>query len=795
MDFIKIHQLNIMLAFAGICAAMIVMLLFTKAMSTRKKWILILMELSAFLLVFFDRLAYIYSGNLSRTGYVMVRVSNFIVFFITSEIVLAYDLYLVEMIKESGELTNLPRRVNLVGMLSVMGMILAVVAQFTGLYYTFDEYNKYQRAPGFAICYIIPVVAPLILLSVVFKYRAIFRKWIYRSLILFVVAPIGASLIQLFVYGVSLTNLTFVVCAMFMYIFAYLDINDEVEKAHRLEIEFLQDEKKRIRHLFDQTVSSFVNALDARYIHTQGHSQRVANYSRRIAELSGMEDEKCDEVYYAALLHDIGRMWMPDSIVKNYGRLSEEDAEKVRNMPVIGSQILSGIDDFPNLGLGAHYHCERYDGGGYPDGLKGNDIPDEARIVAVADAYDLMATVSDLTPPLPKMVIRERIVKESGGQLDPEYAGIMTQLIDTDETEEIGNIDGINVGIGALWENEFYCGKYREHVTSGIPVTNEYTKISLLSSRDSEKNEGFYVPALILFDSYDGRVHDISKEIDVYRYTEFGEIWFDGHMVSTEARNMEMEIEDKADRDEADTGSSSYEITSVRYKDHILIVIDSESKTVKVTVALPDSSRYSYIGLTGEHCHIRNITVERLDVEAGEDDIKRIAEPVSYIDRIEGDIPNVQIDGNRSDSSEPVLVKDGLRLYFHTRSLPSANLMWHCSYIVLFASDDGKVHGKNYREYALIRIDGESTKMRDISDNITRVEKRDSFAGWDKWLEENKKGFNTEVDFKYNGNKITILTENKGIFMENTTVILDGTQEIYAIITGDQCAVTDIRIR
>lgn len=779
-----------MQAFSGVCASMIVMLMFTKALAKRRRRILILMELAAFLLLTADRLAYIYSGDTSATGVVMVRICNFTVYFLTSGVIYIFSIYLFDLLKTECGMKRVPTRITAAGIMALAAMLLVVVSQFTGFIYFFDEMNRYHRGPGFLVSYIIPVVAPLMQLSVIYKYKRLFGKWIYPSLVLFIIAPITAGIIQIFTYGISFTNIVISIVAMFLYLFAYLNINDEIESAHRVEIEYLEDEKKAIRRLFDKTVSSFVNGLDGRYPHTQGHSQRVAQYSRKIAELDGRSDEECEEIYYSALLHDVGRIWMPDDIVKNLGSLTDDEMEKVRQMPVIGSQILSGIDDMPNLDVGAHYHCERYDGKGYPDGLKGEDIPDAARIIAAADAYDLLASESDLNPPMPPQLIRDWFARQSGHQLDPKYAKIVMNVIDSKEMDITADAAG---NVGAAYENEFSCDAYREHVTAGIVVTEEPVRIRFEFAPKREKESDFCVPSLIVFDSYDGRVHESSEEIAAYRYNEFGEVWFDGHIVTTGARDMKI----KACRQSSGASSDKtkdYEITAYRHKDHVRLIIESEDSFVDVVVALPDSSLFAYIGLTGEHCHISSITIEKLEAVTFPE-IERIADPISYIERMESDLPNVQIDGKRSASTEGVKVTDGLVMCFHTMSLPSADLIWHCPYIVLYDSADGMVGGEGYREYALVRLCGETRKTDDIAQNVISVDKRDSFISWDKWKERNRRGYEAEVEFNKLGNKITIRTENAGIVIENVTTLMDGTHDVYAAITGDMVAITDIRVR
>jgi hypothetical protein len=210
---------------------------------------------------------------------------------------------------------------------------------------------------------------------------------------------------------------------------------------------------------------------------------------------------------------------------------------------------------------------------------------------------------------------------------------------------------------------------------------------------------------------------------------------------------------------------------------------------------MPDNSKTSYIGLTGENCFLKNITVEKTGNMISEGDIRKIVGRLSYIDRIESDIPNIQIDHNRYASTDGIHIKDELLINFHTMSLPSADLVWHCPYIILFYSEDKMVGGKGYREYALIKINGEVSGDSNYAENRFYMKKGDTFAGWDDWKMRNKEGLECSVHLIKKGNKIILTTSNLGIAIENTTIIGKGAGEVYAAITGDQVAVTDIRIR
>ncbi|MCR5734535.1 MAG: diguanylate cyclase, partial [Lachnospiraceae bacterium] len=156
--------------------------------------------------------------------------------------------------------------------------------------------------------------------------------------------------------------------------------------------------------------------------------------------------------------------------------------------------------------------------------------------------------------------------------------------------------------------------------------------------------------------------------------------------------------------------------------------------------------------------------------------------------------PNIQINGQRSDTTIGVPVNERLKLSFHTKSLPTSRLIWHCPHIVLFSSQDKKVGGPDYTEYALIRLDGESSGMDQAADNRIIVNKTEAFESWDSWKKQNKEGFDCEVSFERTGNTVITMTENNGIYIRNQTKIKDDRGTLYAALTGDQCVLTNIKI-
>ena len=194
--FIREYQLNIMLLLCGACGMMAILLLITRFLDARRKWALFLMEIVAFFLLWFDRLAYVYAGDTSQKGYIMVRVSNCAVFLLTSAVVFSFNIYLKNLLTDIKDRKVTSTRLNVVGIVSFFGMILAVVSAFTNIYYYFDANNRYFRGRGFLIAYIIPVICPIVQYTVIRQYKKYVSKLIYTSLVLYIFVPIVCGIIR-----------------------------------------------------------------------------------------------------------------------------------------------------------------------------------------------------------------------------------------------------------------------------------------------------------------------------------------------------------------------------------------------------------------------------------------------------------------------------------------------------------------------------------------------------------------------------------------------------------------------
>lgn len=189
---------------------------------------------------------------------------------------------------------------------------------------------------------------------------------------------------------------------------------------------------ERFSRLATQTIMALSNAVEAKDQYTQGHSQRVATYSKELAKRMGYSEEKLNEIYYIGLLHDIGKLGVDDAVINKKGRLSDEEFAEIKKHPEIGYDILKIITEIPDISIGAKYHHEKMNGFGYPDGLNGDEIPRIAQIIAVADAYDAMTSNRSYREVMPQEKVRSEIEKNSGTQFAPDIAQIMLEMIDED---------------------------------------------------------------------------------------------------------------------------------------------------------------------------------------------------------------------------------------------------------------------------------------------------------------------------------------------------------------------------
>ena len=185
-----------------------------------------------------------------------------------------------------------------------------------------------------------------------------------------------------------------------------------------------------------QSMYTLAKTIDAKDKYTNGHSMRVAGYSRMIAERMGYSEADLEDIYNMAMLHDIGKIGVPDAIINKPTKLTDEEFYIIRKHPVTGYEILSEMPEFKEISAGARWHHERYDGTGYPDGLAGEDIPLFARIITVADAYDAMTSNRSYRLYMSQDTVIAELKKGKGKQFDPDITDVMLEIIKEDSDYE-----------------------------------------------------------------------------------------------------------------------------------------------------------------------------------------------------------------------------------------------------------------------------------------------------------------------------------------------------------------------
>lgn len=180
--------------------------------------------------------------------------------------------------------------------------------------------------------------------------------------------------------------------------------------------------------LFMGVLHALTRSIDAKDTYTRGHSQRVAELSRNLARRIGLPDAQCERIYLSGLLHDVGKIGVPEAVLTKPGRLSDAEFEAIKKHPAIGAQILGNIKQLQDVIPGVLYHHERWDGRGYPYNLSGEAIPLMGRIICVADSFDAMSSTRTYRPALPLDTTLAEIQRCAGAQFDPTLAKIFITM-------------------------------------------------------------------------------------------------------------------------------------------------------------------------------------------------------------------------------------------------------------------------------------------------------------------------------------------------------------------------------
>ena len=319
--------------------------------------------------------------------------------------------------------------------------LMLAVNLFTGIIFSFDSSGSYIHGPLYYFVYAFPYYYIIFSIGILILH---FKQFVLEQrisiIVLFALCMVGPLAQMLFFPNVLLSLFTMpvgvLVCMFtletpdYQLLMKTMAELDDLRQNLQKEVE---RQTKRSERISLQALKTLAVTIDAKDKYTNGHSVRVAEYAREIVRRSGGSEKEQEEIYYIGLLHDIGKIGVPDEIINKASKLTDEEFEVIKTHPVIGADILKNISmNIPGIEVGARWHHEKYAGGGYPEGLKGDQIPRIARIIGVADAYDAMTSKRSYRDILPQHVVRNEFVEKSGIQFDPVYAKVMVEMIDED---------------------------------------------------------------------------------------------------------------------------------------------------------------------------------------------------------------------------------------------------------------------------------------------------------------------------------------------------------------------------
>lgn len=269
-----------------------------------------------------------------------------------------------------------------------------------------------------------------------------------------------ADISMIMVQSVCMCLVVFGVIVLFCFV--------EMRRTDRYLVK-LQESREELKQLNDTIMQVLAKTIDAKDKYTRGHSVRVANYSREIARRMGKSERDQEKIYSAALLHDVGKIRIPDDIINKPGKLTEEEYAFIKLHPVSGYHILKSFTKDQMIATGAKFHHERYDGKGYPNGLVGENTPEHARIIGVADAYDAMASNRSYRKALPQEVIRDELLAGKGTQFDPRIVEVMIKMMDEDKEYRMRQSDDQHKTVLAVDDEEISV-EMLGHIFEAQPV-------------------------------------------------------------------------------------------------------------------------------------------------------------------------------------------------------------------------------------------------------------------------------------------------------------------------------------
>ena len=320
--------------------------------------------------------------------------------------------------------------------LLAVNYLLLLTNPITGWVFTYDEAGNYIHEFLFIpVAYGFPILFFVIASIYMLRHHKMYKKSQIVSMSLAILIAGTLFFLQMLYFDNVL--ITFFIASIgVLVIFLSLEtpeylrlVQATAELNEAKTREAILESKERLSR---EVMLALSKAVDAKDHYTNGHSSRVAEYAKEIAKRMGKSEKEQEEIYELGLLHDIGKIGVSEEIINKEGRLTDEEFDEIKKHTLTGWEILKTITEIPWLSKGARWHHERYDGNGYPDGLKGKEIPEEARIICLADSYDAMTSKRSYSVPKSQKEVRDEIVRCSGTQFDPDIAIYLLEMIDED---------------------------------------------------------------------------------------------------------------------------------------------------------------------------------------------------------------------------------------------------------------------------------------------------------------------------------------------------------------------------
>ena len=359
---------------------------------------------------------------------------NSLYFIVSSAVALLFLFYVISIAYQESKNNAVAKRLFLINYcLLFINVVLLLVNAFTGIFFNFDggTYNH-----GSAYLWVNTISLLFVLESMVFF--IVKRKNSNRRqkicVELFYVIFFASYVLQVFVFEKTLlTDFGTAIGALIVFfsietpdyakLMATLYELNELKASLEIQVKErtkeLDIEKQSYEELTLETLSSLAEVIDAKDHYTKGHSFRVAAYAHGLAKQLGMNTNELEQIYLAGLIHDVGKIGISETILTKPGKLDPKEYEIIKSHSMLGGNILKGIKQFRIFEEVARSHHERYDGNGYPDKLKGEDIPCPARIVTVCDVFDAMTSDRSYRKALTDKVAIQELIDNKGTQFDP----------------------------------------------------------------------------------------------------------------------------------------------------------------------------------------------------------------------------------------------------------------------------------------------------------------------------------------------------------------------------------------